>query len=281
MRKTFTKVLTLALCATMVAFSFAGCNTKNIEKENNISEEKIPAESISDENEADVTESIIWDISENGTLTLSGNGPMKDYEHDSEEDWLAQKDSIKKVIIGDGITSVGSHAFSDCNNMKIVMLPDSLEIIGNDAFVNCSLEEIDIPAHVSKIGQAAFFLCNHLASINVDENNPYYLSTDKGLFDKNQTELILVPASFKIYTVPNGVTTIDAYAFDNCDFLETVRLPVGITNIETYALRGYDITELEYFGTTSQWNDISLGKDWNQNASFTSVQCSDGTVELG
>lgn len=255
------------MCGVIAAFSFAGCHTKRIEIDANISEE----------NESNIT----WELSETGTLTLSGNGPMKDYEYDSEEDWLGQKDCIKKVIIGDGITSIGSYAFYDCNDLKSVMFPDSLEIIGNDAFVACSLEGINIPAHVSKIGEAAFFLCNHLANINVDENNPYYLSTDNGLFDKKQTELILVPSAFTIYTVPNGVTTIKAHAFDNCDFLETVRLPSGITHVERLALQSLSITELEYFGTTAQWNDILFDDDWNLHAPFTSVQCSDGTVELG
>lgn len=166
MRKTFSGVLALALCGVIAAFSFAGCHTKRIEIDANIS----------DENESNIT----WELSETGTLTLSGNGPMKDYEYDSEEDWLGQKDCIKKVIIGDGITSIGSYAFYDCNDLKSVMFPDSLEIIGNsafygcndlknvilpdsleiigdDAFAVCGLEEIDIPANVSKIGQTAFF----------------------------------------------------------------------------------------------------------------------------
>ena len=52
---------------------------------------------------------ITWTLSENGTLTISGTD-MPDYI-DNEAPWSSNKYSIMKVVINDGVTSIGGGGF--------------------------------------------------------------------------------------------------------------------------------------------------------------------------
>ena len=85
---------------------------------------------------ADVT----WKLSEDSTLTISGTN-MPNYYSDSEEDstnpWYSQREKIKKVVIEDGVTTIGSGAFYRCSNLTSVTIPKSVTSIGRYAFWFC------------------------------------------------------------------------------------------------------------------------------------------------
>ena len=116
------------------------------------------------------------------TLTISGNGDMADYgfipgaNEPVPTPWSGL--DIQKVIIEDGVTSIGqdafiftnvydveipdsvtsigTNAFNGCGALDFVMLPHNLESVGAYAFYNTSLREIEIPSTVTSIGQCAF-----------------------------------------------------------------------------------------------------------------------------
>ena len=72
-----------------------------------------------------------------------------------------------------GITSIGSHAFYDCESLSSITIPNSVTIIGNDAFYNCrSLTSVTIPNSVTSIGGNAFYYCTSLASLTVEAATP-------------------------------------------------------------------------------------------------------------
>lgn len=102
-----------------------------------------------------------------GILIISGTGYMSNYDYSFDNfrnaPWFHDRYSIKSVIIEEGVTSVGSDAFSYCANLAYVSLPDSLTYISSEAFSECkSLQEITIPDSVEYIGIAAFGGCNDL-----------------------------------------------------------------------------------------------------------------------
>ena len=114
-----------------------------------------------------------------GTLTISGTGAMADYATDDASQynrptaagWGAYADILKKVVIGNGVTSIGNIAFSQCYALEQVELPDSVTRIGRRAFNYCtSLAEIDLPDSVAEIGQRAFHGCTSLQSITIPRN---------------------------------------------------------------------------------------------------------------
>lgn len=100
----------------------------------------------------------------NATLTFSGNGRMYNYESPYNnpeltgvEPWYAVRNSVKNVVVEEGITSVGNRTIYAMTNLKNVDLPQSLTSIGMRAFYHSTgLEEINIPPSVTSIGDIAF-----------------------------------------------------------------------------------------------------------------------------
>jgi uncharacterized repeat protein (TIGR02543 family) len=117
-------------------------------------------------NEAAVTGT----VDSNGTLTITGSGPMGDYETESP---LKNYPNIKSVVINNGVTTIGSYVFFYLYNLESVTIPSSVTNIKNDAFRYCTkLKSITIPSSVESIGNSAFYGCSSLAAIvNYCSNN--------------------------------------------------------------------------------------------------------------
>ena len=158
-------------------------------------------------------ESNTWDISQNGdgsvmatlsddgTLTISGNGKMKDWRNSSDEAWDSNRKNIKNVIINNGVTSIGNFAFSDCTSLTNITIPNSVTSIGDYAFWYCNLKNITIPNGVTSIGYSAFYRCTSLTNI----------------------------------TIPNSVTSIGDFAFNECTSLTNIAIPDSVTSIGDHA----------------------------------------------
>ena len=118
-------------------------------------------------------DNVTWVLDDAGTLTISGTGEMADFEIWNRP-WIGSFDgdaynySIKKVIINNGVTTVGENAFIRCNGLTEVILPDSLNYIGKSAFSVCfNLVDCSIPDNVVSIDENAFWLCRALDEINI------------------------------------------------------------------------------------------------------------------
>jgi len=174
-----------------------------------------------------------------GTLTISGAGAMKDYT--SGGPWHSYKDSIKAVIIGAGVTSIGDMAFAYCKNMAFIAIPNSVTSIGGGgysrAFIGCSgLTSIAIPSSVTFIGTDSFSGCAALTSITVASDNAKYSSLGEVLFNKAQDTLLVYPRGKSgAYVIPNGVTAVGWGAFSESRGLTSVTIPNSVTSIGYYA----------------------------------------------
>lgn len=145
-------------------------------------------------------ENATWSLS-GGTLTISGSGPMEDYDYyyPLPPWWGHREDPITSVVIGSGITSIGDVAFAGCSALTSITILGSVTQIGNNAFSGCSgLANITIPSSVTSIGIEAFDGCSDLTNI----------------------------------TIPSSVTSIGSKAFDGCSGLTSISIPDGITSIE-------------------------------------------------
>ena len=145
-----------------------------------------------------------WHFTDNGVLTISGKGKMYDYSFYNRAPWGKYniKRIIKRIIIGDGITTIGSRAFYTCSALISVTIPNSVTEIGDRAFDWCErLTSISIPNSVTEIGNSAFEDCRSLTSV----------------------------------TIPNSVTKIGASAFSLCVSLTSVTIPNSVKNIGIFA----------------------------------------------
>ncbi len=86
---------------------------------------------------------LIWALdgeSSNCTLYIGGTGAMKDYLYDqlSEREWHGSVGSIKSIVIGEGVTSIGNYSFRECTNLTSATIPNSVTSIGNSSFSGCN-----------------------------------------------------------------------------------------------------------------------------------------------
>lgn len=200
--------------------------------------------------------SVIATLDDNGTMTISGNGKMKDYGA-SNIPYDGQKEKITTIKINNGVTNIGSSAFEfcynltsivisnsvtniggfaffRCNNLIGIEIPDSVISIGDMAFYNCrNLTSIEIPKSVTSIGKYVFQDCYSLESINVAKENEKYCSINGVLFDKEKTNLLQYPAGKKekSHIIPLGVTSIGDRAFYSCSSLVSIKIPDIVTSI--------------------------------------------------
>ena len=143
--------------------------------------------------------------SSDGTLTISGTGNMTNFVDHRYVPWGSLRYEIKKVVIGDGVTSIGNCAFDCYTSLTSVEIPNSVTSIGIVAFNGCnSLTSVEIPNSVTSIGNFAFSKCKGLTSItfkgstpptfgndvfdSVDKSIPVYVPTYRGETYKNALE---------------------------------------------------------------------------------------------
>ena len=87
--------------------------------------------------------------------------------------------------------------------------------------------------------------------------------------------------SAKNVVIPDGVTEIGYYAFDNCESLTSVVIPEGVTKIGVWAFRDCESLEsVEFGGTVAQWKAIERGYNWNYNVPAETVKCTDGEAAI-
>ena len=153
----------------------------------------------------DCGDRVTWTLRENGILTVSGTGPMWDYAGncygvnlDPIPKWSHRRDGnrVKKLIVEEGVTSIGQYAFSQIveleevilpssiteinggafageNHVKKVVIPEKVKVISWDTFFsNIWLEEIHIPETVTKVQTYAFHGCMSLKRMYFYGNAP-------------------------------------------------------------------------------------------------------------
>ena len=157
-----------------------------------------------------------WIIDCNGKLTISGTGDMVTSWYSSP--WKEYNELITSVMIEEGITKISGSAFARAKNLKTISIPSTVNTIGALIVDGCRL----------------------LEEIRVNDNNMDYKSVDGILFSEDEKTLVIYPQNKagKEYDIPDTVTTIDRYAFDECANLDYLIIPDTVKNIGDNAFRG-------------------------------------------
>ncbi len=116
-----------------------------------------PDRAVAHGSEGTCSNGIRWVFYTDNVLLITGDGPMEDYASAMQQPWLKCRNVTQAVIISNGITHVGNHAFDGFVVLKSASLAPSVTSIGDDAFHNCSaLAGIELPEGLSAIGGNAF-----------------------------------------------------------------------------------------------------------------------------
>lgn len=215
-------------------------------------------------------QNLTWMLDGDGTMIISGTGPMYDYSSNDQSLAGENADKIKTVIIDNGVTSIGQYAFYNCYSMETISLPESVTSIGTYAFAettnldsivlpaglttletyafyNSGIRSVNIPSGITTIPERAFSYCSRLEAI-VIPNTVETLETNALSYCSN-LKAITIPSSISSWgeytfyectgltsvTVCEGITSIPYGTFYKCRSLSEVNLPDSLTTIETGA----------------------------------------------
>ena len=163
-----------------------------------------------------------WSIS-GSTLTISGTGDMRNYDYEGSPwyEYALEGGIVNTVVINEGVTSIGNHAFNSCRGVASITIPSSVTSIRRNAFSSCiSLASITIPNSVRTIGESAFSSCRSLFSITIPNS---VTSIGMNAFRDCQ--------SLASITIPNSVTTIEYGVFASCYNLASITIPNSVKAI--------------------------------------------------
>lgn len=211
-----------------------------------------------------VSENVTWEIND-GILTISGEGYIGGFCTDMYETELETEcyDETKipwygleyhTVILGEGISRIDAHTFTDakrlkkviiqgknvevdhcafynCENLQEVENSEQIETMATGAFENCvSLKSIKLGSNYNLSGAiwdykwSCFWGCSALESVEIHKDNKKLKSVDGVVYSIDKGELLFYPMAKqgKSFVVPENVTGIQAMAFANNDYLENI-----------------------------------------------------------
>lgn len=177
-------------------------------------------------NQGTCGENLTWVLYDDYRLVISGTGDMYNYSN-----WMKDSPwhnySVKKVIIEEGVTSIGDSAFDLNRTIESVVIPDSVKTIGYCAFLDCrSMTRLIMGNGVESLGSNAFDSCSGLTTV----------------------------------TLSDSLTSISAYAFYKCSSLKSIVIPVSVTGLGREAFRYCNNIETVYYmGTEAQWLAVDKG----------------------
>ena len=195
------------------------------------------------------------------------------------------------MTLASTIEKIGSSAFYECTNLRVLNFKEGLKYIGHGAFAKCyALTEIKLPEGLETIDELAFRECTSLKSIALpttlkhvgasafagtkflketapmhNDNVKYALNTAGGAW------VIYGDFEIKDANLPDNAVGIAAEAFSGCETLTTIEIPAGVKYICKDAFKGCTaLTTINYGGTPAEFGQIVIesGNDVLENVTI-------------
>lgn len=135
-------------------------------------------------------------------IKISGSGRMNDYSL-TNQPW--HNYYIEKVIVQEGCTYIGTHAFHKISQIDEIDLPNSLIEIGDYAFCDAMISEFMVPTELTKIGAYAFSDCEYLKEVNFYGCN--------SLEQISEYAFAYCPLKLGSFSVPKNIKKLGSFAF--------------------------------------------------------------------
>ena len=180
-----------------------------------------------------------------------------------------KRDKIEKIELGSNTKIIQPYSFEECSNLKNVLFNDALEQLGDSAFKNCDAITQIVLSNVTMSGEKVFYDCDKLDTVVLGNLR----NIGKGMFydcdmlsqvDIGKATIIgesafegckNLPAMFPLdnvtrigyrafrdccgmigeLVIPDSVTEINAYAFQNCSNIESITIGKGLKEIDGYS----------------------------------------------
>lgn len=226
-----------------------------------------------------------WDTSGDGLLSVleaaavtNPNDLMGVFEGN------ASITSFNELKYFTGLTGIPSAAFKGCINLYEITIPQSIKSLGSESFYDCkALSGIDIPTSITQLPSYCFYNCISLTniilpnSIKIINADCFYGCEKLSKIDLPESITAIGSEAFKYsglteISIPDAVTEIWSYTFQNCKELGTVKLGANVKTIGSFA-----------FGSCKKLSSITIPssvRDIEYNA-FSSSGVSNVIIEYG
>ena len=195
-------------------------------------------------------EGVWYILDEQGNMTISGNGKMKNYNEGFEDyPWTPFRNEIKTVHVESGVRGeIPQRAFAHCENLTSVTISGSIEVVGEQVFYECiRLKTVSLPAGVTTIEKCAFAHCKSLTSIVLPDSVEFI-----GNIAFEYCE------SLESIELGSSVEHIVFLAFHECKSLTSIRLPKTLKRLDgVNVFQDTAITDIYYEGSESEWRNIT------------------------
>ena len=254
--------------------------------ENNAEEENV------NETSGKCGDNLSWVLDEEGTLTISGTGEMDSWSGDASDEsenscapW--NQDDVRRIVIEEGVTSIGDYAFYMCSDCEEVQLADSIAKIGDWSFAYCGdLNEIVFPKNLDSIGEATFKSCNSLTELVIPDGTT---SIGYGAFRMCEYLECVTISDSVVYLGDSafafcgelkkvkwsaGLDTIAAETFYQSKQLTEIEIPEGVTTLEEDALINTGLTSITIPKSVTYMGEHSVGYKVENDEDGNSIEVS-------
>ena len=225
-----------------------------------------------------------WELyDDTATLRIWGHGNMKDYDDYDETPWYEYdaRNTVKHIVVEDGITSIGSYAFAKFYYVEDISLGNDIFGIHDYAFWQAtyySAKDVNlvIPSTTYEIREGAFYEAMHLKTVNIKSDRdtyPWYVTDDWGIqgleigmyafYDCENIDTLTIGNIEK----PNNMTVKLGYgSFEYCESLHTIHFADSLALIGEAAF--YDcpaLRNINYYGTQEQFEQVDIDENWNDD----------------
>lgn len=180
------------------------------------------------------------------------------------------------VIPDDGsVMHIGDYAFCTTSEITSIVIPEGITSIGTGAFSYCQLTSINIPSSVESIGAYAFNNCSQLTTVTFEENSNLSIIGEAAFNGSSKLARI---------EIPDSVTVIGRSAFGACVKLASVSIGKEASQLNEIGESAFyncqGLTALTFAGQSDKWETVSLGSNWCKLSRLTHVVCLDESISL-
>lgn len=160
------------------------------------------------------------------------------YENTTFPNGLMATNKLQEITLPSNITTLGLQCFKNCSHLSSIFGLNHVTAISGQSFDFTAFTSLHLPASVTSIPENGWiaYRTTSLTEFTVAAENPRYKAVDGAIYVKdaggNATKLVEFPKGRgPSHTVPEGVTSMDEYAFGNIQALTTLRLPSTLATL--------------------------------------------------
>lgn len=151
--------------------------------------------------------------------------------------------SLKKIHLSESISKIITTTFNGCIRLEEVNIPDEVTEIKRSTFKDSPLKVLHIGKSLASLDARSFYNGEYdqfsgrkkstraINKITINPENPYLKISGASVLSKDGRKLMAYLGNSKHFAIPEGVETIEAYAFEDLEFLSDVTLPESLVEI--------------------------------------------------